>query len=498
MTEGLDAAFRALLAGDPEDVLVEAEGRWLPRGRFAEVAREINARLTSAGIAEDAPIGLIARNRPPHIAALFGLLAERRTIVMLHAYQAAEGLAAELRRLRLAVVIGAAEDWGEEVRAAARAVGTLALAFTEAAGAPVSAIVEAGKGPHHPPQPGVAIQMLTSGTTGTPKRVPISYRMLEDAVADAGLATAQAGTPFNVAPYIQFYPLGNISGLYGLITCASHGQRIVLLERFSVDAWVRAVETYRPTTFVSLPPAAIRMVLDADVPPDALRSIPAMRCGSAPLDPDLQRRFEQRYGIPILINYGATEFCGVVANWTIDDHRVFAEAKRGSVGRARPGIRLRAVDPADGGPLPPGEIGQLEILAPRLSEQWVRTTDLALIDADGFLFLKGRADSMINRGGFKIAPDAVADMLRTHPAVREAVVVGISDARLGQVPAAIVEFEPGSDRPSEAELAGFARARLAAQMVPVRFMVVESLPRTQSLKVDRGAARALLEREWVA
>lgn len=495
MNDPLDRRMRAVLEGAAQDLLIESHGRWVERGVVAAIAQSLDARLAEAGVPEDAPIGLLARNRLPHLAVLFGLLARRRTIMMLHAYQAPQVLADDLRRLRLAAVVGDAEDWVDERLAAAAAeVGTLALAVEGAAPVrPVPAAAQPGEGPHHPPQPGVAIHMLTSGTTGTPKRVPIGYAMLEAAVADAGLATLQAGTAFTAAPFIQLYPLGNISGLYGLITCVSNGQRVVLIEKFSVAEWVRAVETYRPTTFVSLPPAAIRMVMDAGVPREALASIPAMRCGSAPLDAALQVAFEERYDIPILVNYGATEFCGVIAGWTIDDHRAFAAAKRGSVGRARPGTQLRVVDPMTGDPLPSGETGLLEVLSDRLGGGWVRTTDLGVIDADGFLFLKGRADSIIIRGGFKVAPEAVAAVLREHPQVRDASVIGMPDARLGEVPVAAVEPVIAEERPDEAALAAFARERMAPQMVPVRFAILETLPRTQSMKVDRARVKALLE-----
>lgn len=490
---GLDTTFREVLAGNPDDDFIEVDGVWQTRRASQDIAREVKAAMDAASVAADAPVGLIARNRPPQLGALFGLLAERRTIVMLHAYQSPRGLADEMRRLRLAVVIGDTQDMGDpEIAAAAEECGTLALMLTGQVDAPVSTVNPAGAGPHHAPQPDIAIQMLTSGTTGTPKRVPISYTMLESAVADAGLATQQAGTAFSAAPYIQIYPLGNISGLYGLITAVSNGQSVVLLEKFKVDGWVRAVSTYRPTTFVSLPPAALRMVMDADVPREAISSIPVMRCGSAPLDPELQQAFEARYGIPILINYGATEFCGVIANWTIDSHRAFATSKRGSVGQARPGISLRITDPENDAEVPAGTVGRLEVLAPRVSSDWVRTTDLALIDGDGFLFLKGRADSMIIRGGFKVSPDAIAEVLRAHPSIREAVVVGLPDQRLGEVPVAALELEDGAEPLSEQDLAVYARVHLSPQQVPTRFLFVDALPRTQSMKVDRGASKALM------
>jgi acyl-CoA synthetase (AMP-forming)/AMP-acid ligase II len=125
-------------------------------------------------------------------------------------------------------------------------------------------------------------------------------------------------------------------------------------------------------------------------------------------------------------------------------------------------------------------------------EGWVRTTDLARLDAEGFLFLEGRADDAILRGGFKIAPGEVARALERHPAVREAAVVGLPDPRLGEVPAAAVELEPGAEAPGEEELLAFARERLAGYQVPVRIRVVQALPRTPSLKVSRPAVRELL------
>lgn len=498
----LSERFRWLLSLDGADPLIEVDGRWLPRKTVQHVAIRLTQALQGAGVPQDAPVGLIARNRPGHVAAVFSFLAERRTLVMIHAYQGPGALADELDRLKLAAVIGDADDWrADEVCEAARRAGSVGLALTQDDTAPVQPVpgLEAlGSGPHYPGTPDVAIAMLTSGTTGAPKRVPIRYDTLEQAISDAGLATAQGGPTSTAAPYIQFYPLGNISGLYGLITCASHGQRIVLLEKFTVDAWVRAVKAYRPTTFVSLPPAAVRMVLDAEVPREALSSIPVLRCGSAPLDPTLQARFEETYGVPILINYGATEFCGVLANWTLDDHRRYADLKRGSVGRARPGVSLRIRDINNGASLAPGQAGRLEVHVPRISSDWILTTDLAVIDSDGFLFLQGRTDNMIIRGGFKISPDSIAAVLRAHPAVSEAAVVPVPDERLGEVPFAAVQLHADAIPPTEAELSALVRSRLSPQMTPVRIITLSPLPRTGSMKVDLGAIKALAVHEMAA
>lgn len=489
----LDERFRDLLDEKDDRPLIEANSQWTTLGEVRAIGSAVMAAIHGAGVRDDAAIGLMARNRVPHVAALFHLLAARRSILMLHAYQAPRALSEEIGRMKLAAIIADPLDWTPEAVVAAAEAGTLAIAITADGATVVPGAAHADLDGRHVSPPGTAIEMLTSGTTGAPKRVPIRYAALSDAIADAGLATVQAGTTDLSAPYIQFYPLGNISGLYGLLTCASHGQQIVLLEKFAVDPWVRAVAAYRPTAFLSLPPAALRMVLDANVPKEALASIPVLRCGSAPLDPALQSGFEARYGIPILINYGATEFCGVVANWTLEDHQRHGAAKRGSVGRARPGVGLRVVDPASGAGLPAGETGVLEVQARRLSADWVRTTDLAAIDADGFLFLKGRSDSVIIRGGFKVSPEAVAAELRCHPLVKDAAIVGIPDPRLGEVPVAGVEGFAGGDAPEEAALIAYLRERLAAPMVPLAIRTFDALPRTGSMKIDRAALSKLLQ-----
>jgi acyl-coenzyme A synthetase/AMP-(fatty) acid ligase len=263
-----------------------------------------------------------------------------------------------------------------------------------------------------------------------------------------------------------------------------------LLERFRVEPWLELVRRHRPKV-ANLVPTALRMVLSADIDPADLSSIQVVTCGTAPLEPETAAAFEEKYGIPVLVLYGATEFSGGVAGWTIADHRRWGAEKRGSVGRAHPGCELRIVDPDTGAALPDGTTGLLEVRAAQLGhDDWVRTTDLAMLDADGFLWIKGRSDDAIIRGGFKIIPSDVQHVLEAHPAVREAAVVGVPDARLGAVPVAAVELEPGATA-GEAELLEHCRRNLTGYQVPVALRIVDALPRTPSLKVSCPAVREL-------
>jgi acyl-CoA synthetase (AMP-forming)/AMP-acid ligase II len=240
-------------------------------------------------------------------------------------------------------------------------------------------------------------------------------------------------------------------------------------------------------------PAVIRMLLDADIPKEDLASLDFLISASGPLDPETRDEFEAHYGIPVKLAYGATEFAGSLCAWTPEMDAEFGASKRDSVGRALPDTGLRIVDADTGVEVPTGELGLLEAKITAISDDWIRTTDIASIDEDGFVTLHGRADGAINRGGFKVLPETVRRVLISHPAVRDACVVGVADARLGQVPFAAVEAVPGEPPPSGDELEDLVRRSLPVYHVPVAFAVVDELPRNPALKVSLPAVAALYE-----
>jgi long-chain acyl-CoA synthetase len=230
--------------------------------------------------------------------------------------------------------------------------------------------------------------------------------------------------------------------------------------------------------------------LHSDIPRADLESIRAVTCGTAPLSSDDADAFTEKYGIPVLTSYAATEFGGGVAGWTLADHRQYWRAKRGSVGRASAGAQLRVVD--DGGTqLVSGQVGLLEVKPGQLgpSGEWMRTTDMARIDEDGFLWVVGRADQAIIRGGFKVIPDDVRVALEGHPAVAGAAVVGRPDARLGETPVAMVELRE-SGLTDVGQLVDYLRMRLAGYEIPTDIAIVDTIPRTPSGKADLSTIRS--------
>jgi acyl-CoA synthetase (AMP-forming)/AMP-acid ligase II len=499
----LSERLRSVLALDPSAPAIEFERRWHTWGELRAIVDGTDALLGRAGIGEHACVGVLLRNRPELVAGLVCVLASGRCLVSVNPLAGTARLSEELHDLRLPALLGHEEDWrNPSIVDAARSAGTLGIALAGEA-SPACHLVaglETGVGPHRPPEPGVAIEMLTSGTTGRPKRVPLSYAALEQSLVSSEHyeSTRSEAPSLKRGVALIYNSLVHIGGMWHAIKCVHDGRSICLLERFDVERWADAVERHG-LSVAGLVPAAMRAVLEADVPKGRLRSLRAVLAGTAPLPVDMQTSFEERYGIPVLPTYGATEFAGAVAGWTLKLHREWAHAKRGSAGRAHPGCELRIVDPDSGTPLPSGASGLLEVRAPQLGRaDWVRTTDRARLDADAFLWIEGRADGAINRGGFKVDPATVARALETHPAVREAAVVGLPDTRLGEVPVAAVELKEGAQRPSEDELRRIARDRLPPYFVPVRIHIVTELPRTPSLKVSQPALRELLARDLSA
>src|SRR5262249_53641275 len=274
-------------------------------------------------------------------------------------------------------------------------------------------------GEHPAGDPAIAIEMLTSVTTGPPKRIPLTRKQLEASLGAAlrhnNRPEIRDKPPFTGSVGMVAIPIVHIGGLWGLLQSLVAARRFVLLERFTLAGWLTAVKEHKPI-LAGLPPPAMRSVLDADIPQGDLASIRAINAGTSPVDPALVDAFLERYGIPLLIVYGATEFCGAGAGWTLRDFQARWEAKKGSVGRAFPGVQLRVVDD-QGDVLPPEQAGRLQVASVQaggVAERWVTTSDLAHIDEDGFLYIDGRADDVIVRGGFKIAPETVAKALRTH------------------------------------------------------------------------------------
>ncbi|MDX3748291.1 fatty acid--CoA ligase family protein [Streptomyces sp. AK08-02] len=480
---GIRDRLSRLLTEAPADAeAIEYEGDWWTWGRVQDTARDVVDALDTLGLPVGGRVGVVLENRPEHVAVVAAVIASGRCLVMLSPLQPAARLVADIAGCEPPVLLAGAETLAREGvlsaatgHGAALEVGTDGI-ITLAGGTPPAGAPTAG--------PDVAVEMLTSGTTGPPKRVHLRIGQLDQALVSGGQTSKDARLLSRSAALVAT-PLVHISGLWRALGCLATGRRMLLMRRFDVEPWVSAVRRHRLRA-ASLVPAAIRAVLDAGVPKERLVSLQVVTSGTAPCPAELADAFFRTYGIPVLMTYGATEFAGAVVGWTLPLHERWWRRKAGSAGRALGGVELR-VTGEDGEELPVDRPGRLEVRTEQSTRgglAWTRTSDLARIDTDRFVWIEGRADDAIIRGGFKVQPETVRRVLETHPAVREAAVAGLPDPRLGEVPVAVVEPEPDLPAPDIAELVALCRSRLTPYEVPAH-IVVDALPRTPSSKVSR-------------
>ncbi|GAB2857213.1 class I adenylate-forming enzyme family protein [Nocardioides pacificus] len=476
--------FRQLLDEAPGDAdAIEYDEQWTTWGTLQQIGRDLERELTARGLGESARVGVILENTPEHVAVLVALIGSGRCVVTLSPLQPPQRLAADIAASELPAVVGSTEALARPgVAAAVTSGGVLELSRdgVHSTGPLVERAPAASDS-----SPGVVVEMLTSGTTGPPKRVLLGERQFDTALATSVPAPPE-GKLFRSGVTLVVTPLVHIGGFWGALGPVYAGRRVSLMAKFSLEPWLRAVVRHRPRA-TGLVPAALRSILRAEVSPAQLESLQVITTGTTFCPPELIDEMFEAYGIRVLPTYGATEFAGAVAMWTYPLHEKYWATKAGSAGRALPGVSLRVTD-ADGAVLSAGEMGHLEIRSkqtPVGEHEWLRTSDLAEVDTDGFLWIRGRADDAIIRGGFKVHPDHVRSVLEKHPSVREAAVAPRADERLGQVPVAGVELEPGQPVPDEAELVAHCRETLTPYEVPVSIVVLDELPRTPSSKVSR-------------
>jgi long-chain acyl-CoA synthetase len=485
------ARLSALFTEWPDEQAIQFEGTWWTWGHVAQVAATLAAALasdgTDTGSSGGTPIAIVMRQRPVLVAAQLAVLALGRTALLVSPLQPDGPLAADIATISAAAVVAHSFDWKRtgfaEAVDAAQVVG---LELDENGGVIVHAtplihrVVESLD---------AAVTVLTSGTTGPAKRLPVSWESFVELGGGPEGREPRSGR----GAVILSLPLTTLGGLLSMSRLVFGGRPLSMMERFDVRTWAALVKEHRPKV-MGAPPPVVKMILDADISPDHFIGIEAYLTSSAAVDPEVARAFEARYGIPVLLGYGATEFLNSVTGWTMALWTEFGATKLGSVGRAYPGVRLRVLDPDDR-ELPPDESGILEVDPPQraghLPSGWLRTSDRARIDHDGFLWILGRTDDVIVRGGFKVDLATVTTTLLAHPSVAAACVVGLPDDRLGTIPAAVVQLVDNVST-SEKVLIDWVREHLPPYSVPVAIRPVPSIPQTSTFKPDRIAIRHML------
>lgn len=330
--------------------------------------------------------------------------------------------------------------------------------------------------------------VMTSGTSGQPKGAVLTAGNL----FHSALASAYRIGVLTEDRWLCTLPLYHVGGLSIVVRSCLYGTAIELHPRFEVAA-VNDALTHRPNTLVSLVPTMLHRLLEDGDPAawsDALRLV---LLGGAAASPELLARCVE-LGIPVATTYGLTEAASQVATALPAD----AQRKPGTVGKPLLFTQVAVVD-AQGEPVARGTYGEVVVSGPTvmqgydgdpdanagaLRSSWLHTGDIGYLDADGDLWLVQRRSDLIVSGGENVYPVEVEAVLRRHPAVAEACVVGLDHPAWGQQVAAAVEIRPGQVIDHEALLA-FSREQLAGFKQPRRVVFVDALPRTASSKIER-------------
>jgi acyl-CoA synthetase (AMP-forming)/AMP-acid ligase II len=474
--------LKNFLASPPPGNFLEFERNWWTGTEVAAAGRQIDLLLRQAGVPDDAAIGVLVRNRVGHAAVLLGLVGSNRSVVSLSTLLSDGMIADDIRQLRLGAIVAEEQDWTDALRETLRD-GRVGISFPTAGVTPSLVPGSDLRLAEPATTDRQYVAVLTSGTTGAPKRIELHAGALaRGREIVTGIYPGMAGHQVE----IQIHHFSSIGGILQLLCYGADRFPFCLLEKFEVEEWVAAIDRHQAKV-ISAGAPMIRSLLAADLPPGSLTSAEVLHGGGGAIEPEVLEECERRFNVQVCWAFGATEFAGTLASWTRDLKTEFGNSKRGSCGRVLPDCEVRITDRDTGELLPAGEEGRLEALIPVMSSEWIRTNDLARLDEDGFLYVLGRMDGAINRGGFKVLPNAVASALRRHPAVVDAVVFALPDQRLGEVPVAAVEAKPGSSVTGE-ELRTFCRQHMAVTSVPAEIRVYERLPR-QTLKVDMPRLR---------
>ena len=459
-------------AAAPTSTAVIADGIEYTFAQLAEAAQTLSAQLVSG----------------TRVAARLGN--DAASVVALHA------------AWRAGCSVVAASTMVPESEVARRTAETSAASVLTSDAGGLGAHIE-HTGSRRPAPAGEAVIMFTSGTTGTPKGASLTFAALRGSLVGiaAGTGLDDAGRPPTVparGPRLVMVPIAHMGGLLGTLTAWWLGKPVLLAAKFSPQLVIELTHRYR-LGMLGLTPAMVweltQLGEDAELP-----GIDHASVGTAALPEPTRIAFEAKYGIPILRNYGQTEFAGAIAFERPNDVKA-GRRPRGTVGRVAPGVEVAILDAA-GERLPVGEVGEIVARAassmsgyldssgnPADPGTWLRTGDLGRLDNDGFVYVVGRVRDMVVCGGFNVYPAQVEAALNDLDEVADSAVAGLPDERLGEVPVAAVVLTAGADGDAQA-IRQQLRSRLAPYELPRQVVFVTAIPRLDTGKVDRpGVAR---------
>jgi len=355
----------------------------------------------------------------------------------------------------------------------------------------------------------ITILMYTAGTTGRPKGVPLKHSGFVSYV----LENVEPANPEFEEGNLLTVPLYHVAGMQAMLAGVYGGRTLVLMRQFEVKEWMKTIQDEGASRAMLVPTMLKWVVDDPDFQKYDLSSLKVITYGAAPMPFEVIKKAIQELPWVRFINaFGQTETASTITTLGPEDHvlegtdeEIDKKLKRltSSIGRPLPDVEVKIVD-EKGDPLPPNEVGEILAKGPRIMtgywgdeektaqvitpDGWLRTGDKGSMDEEGYIYLAGRGDDMIIRGGENVSPEEVENVLHSLPKIGEAAVIGIPDPEWGQEPRALVVLKKAEEATAE-EIMEYCRSRLASFKRPRSVIFVDSLPRNAMGKVLKKELR---------
>ncbi|MBV8803917.1 MAG: AMP-binding protein [Sinobacteraceae bacterium] len=485
---------------EPERIGLICETRRWTYGSLLQAARGAALNISKSTCSY---VALLDESSEASAIALFAAAIAGVPYVPLNYRLANADLTALLSRIAPAYIIGDAQRVRQLSPEGSHIVRSRAAFVAEAERTGESSIAS-----DEPPD-GVAIQLFTSGTTAAPKAALLRHANLLSYIlgtVEFGSASPEEGALVSVPPY-------HIAGIAALLSSVYALRRIVLLPAFDPEKWLALAAAERVTNAFLVPTMLSRIITSIGAgATGGLASLRYVAYGGGRMPVELIERALGLFPNTGFTNaYGLTETSSTIALLGPDDHRAAytssdpaVRARLGSVGRPLPTVEIEIRD-EDGKALPPGERGEIYVRGEQVSGEyrersaldaqgWFPTRDAGWMDPEGYLFLAGRADDVIVRGGENISPGEIEDVLLSHPAIADAAAVAVPSVEWGEAVGIAVVAKPNHPPPTEDELRTLIRNRLRSSRVPERIAILDALPYNEMGKLLRREVRKLFQK----
>jgi len=497
-------------ASRPEHTAVIADGHRISYGQLNEAASRCAAGLVQIGVRPGDKVALMLPNVPEFAIAYFGVLKAGGCVVPLNTLFKALEIAHELEDSDTSALI-IAEALLPEARRALSAVEAYHQVMVVGKRAPAGCrrfadVLEAGRPDFDTVQTkadDTAVILYTAGALGRPKGAELThFNLFYNAALTADRLCRITAEDVSLAALPLFHAFGQTCVLNATLYA---GGTVSMLPRFEPDRVLQTIERDRVTLLLGVPTMYWYLQHYPRAEKYDWSSLRLCCSGGAALPGDLMSEFQERYGLPVYEGYGLSE-TSPVASFNATDR----PPRPGSIGQPIYGVQMKVVDEEDRA-LPPGKVGEIIIrghnvmkgyykrpgpTAEAMRGGWFHTGDLAHVDDEGYFYIVDRKKDMIKRGGLNIYPREVEDVLKAHPAVAEAAVVGIPDEVMGEEIKAFVVLQAeesaevtSSPEAMAEELVEYARARMAAYKYPRHIEIRTGLPKDAAGKVIKRQLR---------